>query len=306
MSTVAHAKAGRRRRIDLSKVVWSLSVEEPETGLKALDSNHAHWGVLGVSPSAHLGAVIVAQKAALLPAHPTAHCSQGPWFPRTRPVLLRAGGLPQVTQLPWLVSGGSSRESWGSRHPAVPAGACPLAQVHLLAPRALALLNSGPPRLSVEPALPSSCYAWPQPSSEGDFDLPSVLRWPVTLGPVGHRRGARLWSQTAVVHGPSPTLAPSGHTHVQFPHLKQDCPHKGRLKIMLCVCHWEQCPSLFTRLPAVTARKTPCNLSRSFHTGVGGRLWSSWRCQFNSLLKRFHSKFLWGFFFFNLLLMKDL
>ena len=68
----------------------------------------------------------MAQKAALLPAHPTAHCSQGPWFPRTRPVLLRAGGLPQVTQLPWLVSGGSSRKSRGSRHPAVPAGACPL------------------------------------------------------------------------------------------------------------------------------------------------------------------------------------
>ena len=44
MSTVAHAKAGRWRRIDLSKVVQTLSVDEPETGLKALDSNPVHWG----------------------------------------------------------------------------------------------------------------------------------------------------------------------------------------------------------------------------------------------------------------------
>lgn len=266
MSTVAHAKAGRRRRINLSKVVWSLSEDEPEIGLKALDSNHAHWGcpwriTLSTPGSCHCG-------PEGRPARPTAHCSQGRWFPRTRPVLLRAGGLPQATQLPWLASGGSSRESRGGHRPAFQSGACPLAQMRLLAPGSLALLNSGPPPLSVERALPSSCYAWPQPSSGGDFDLPSVLRWPVTLGPGGHRRGARLWSQTAVVHSPSPTLAPSGHTHAQFPHLEQDCPHKAVLKIILCVCRWEQCPSLFTRLPAVTARKAPCNLSRSFrHRG---------------------------------------
>lgn len=44
MSTVAHAKAGRQRRIDLSKVVQTLSVVEPETGLKALGNNPVHWG----------------------------------------------------------------------------------------------------------------------------------------------------------------------------------------------------------------------------------------------------------------------
>ena len=175
--------------------------------------------VIGVSLSAQPGAVPAAQKAALHPARPTAHCSQGPWFPRTRPVPLRAGGLPQASQIPWLASGGSSQESRGGQCPAVPPGACPLAQVPLLAPGSLALLNSGPPQLSVEPALPTSSCVWPQPSCEGDFDLPSILCWPVTLDPVGHRHGARLWSQTAVVHGPSPTLTPAGHTHAQFPHL---------------------------------------------------------------------------------------
>lgn len=163
------------------------------------------------------GSDTAAQKAAFRPAHCTARFGQGLWFPRTRPALLRAGVLPQTDQIRWLASGGFVPESRGCQCPVILPGACPLAQAPLLGSWPLALSDSDPPQLSVEPAYPgwgSSCYLSQATklSSSCTFAWPYILCWLVILDPVGRRLRAGLWSQTAVVHGPSTTLTPCG-TH---------------------------------------------------------------------------------------------
>lgn len=190
--------------------------------------------VFGVSRSAHLGAVTAAQKAVLLTPLLTAVKGAGSLEPGQS--CSELGAFPKPLNFP----------GWRQEAP----HGNPEVAIVLRPDQGL---PSGPDA-SPGSWVPGSAEFWPTPAfcgacpSQlmlcmasaklwGDFDLPSVLCWPVTLGPVGHRRGARLWSQTAVVHGPSPTLAPGGHTHAQFPHLEQDCPHKAVLKIVLCVCH---------------------------------------------------------------------
>lgn len=171
MSTVAHAKAGRQRRIDLSKVVQTLSVVEPETGLKALGNNAVHWGCHwritlstarscpccpeGHPPSCSPHCSL--QSRALAPENQASPAQS--WGPAPSQSDSLAGIRWLLTGIPrWPVP---CRPAWG-----LPSG--PGAS-----PGSLALLNSGPPRLSVEPALRTSSYVWPQPSCEGDFDLPS-------------------------------------------------------------------------------------------------------------------------------------
>lgn len=128
------------------------------------------------------GSDTAAQKAAFRPAHCTARFGQGLWFPRTRPALLRAGVLPQTDQIRWLASGGFVPESRGCQCPVILPGACPLAQAPLLGSWPLALSDSDPPQLSVEPAYPgwgSSCYLSQATklSSSCTFAWPYILCW---------------------------------------------------------------------------------------------------------------------------------